>query len=225
MKIKVCGVPRASAEHDIALLSMSGIDAVGLWHGVPGAAADMARPELARFARFARAVGVEPVIVTFESDVRALGRAVGESGVRWLQLHAYQLPRVVHDLKARVGVKVVKVLHIRGERCVDRRLIGAYERAGVDAFLLDAMSSDGRVGSTGESIRPDVAVDVVAQLNRPFYLAGGLSATGLEAYASLTRHPGFAGIDVSTAARDATGRLRTARLEAIDQAWRGAHVH
>jgi phosphoribosylanthranilate isomerase len=225
MKIKVCGVSGLCAERDIAVLALTGMDAVGLWHGIPGAPADLSRAELARLARFSRAVGVEPVIVSFESDVAALTRAAGASGAHWVQLHAYQLPRVVHDLKASAPVKVVKVLHLRGERCLDRRLIAAYERAGVDAFLLDATSSDGRVGSTGESFRPDVAVDVVSQLSRPFYLAGGLSASGLEAYDALTGHPGFAGIDVSTAARDARGQLRATRLEAIDRAWRGARVH
>ena len=36
MKIKVCGVPAGTAARDIELLARTGIDAVGLWHGVPG---------------------------------------------------------------------------------------------------------------------------------------------------------------------------------------------
>jgi phosphoribosylanthranilate isomerase len=228
MKIKVCGVPGETAERDIELLARTGVDAVGLWHGVPGTEADLSRAELVRFAGCAHANDVEPVIVTFESDAAALAHAVDESGAKWVQLHAYQLPKVVQELKASVGpvgVNVVKVLHIRGRRCLDLRLVGAYERAGVDAFLLDVASRDGRVGSTGESIPPDVAASVVDHLSGPFYLAGGLSATGIEAYEALTRHPSFAGIDVSTAARDAAGWLRAGHIEAIDQAWRGVRVH
>jgi phosphoribosylanthranilate isomerase len=225
MKIKVCGVPAETAERDIDLLARTGIDAVGLWHGVPGTRADLSLPELVRFAGLAHANDVEPVIVTFASDATALARAVDESGAKWVQLHAYQLPKVVQQLKRRPGVRVVKVLHVRGRRCLDLRLVSAYERAGVDAFLLDAAAGDGRVGSTGESIAPDVAASVVEHLSRPFYLAGGLSATGSECYEALSCDPGFAGIDVSTAARDRAGRLRAGRIEAIEEAWRGVRVH
>jgi len=225
MKIKVCGVSGETAESDIELLGRAGVDAVGLWHGVPGGDADLSRAKLVRYAAMARANEVEPVIVTFESDAAALAHAVNDSGAKWVQLHAYQLPMVVQELKAsvrRLGVKVVKVLHVRGRRCVDVRLVAAYERAGVDAFLLDVATPDGRVGSTGESIAPDVAAGVADHLSRPFYLAGGISATGSETYEELARHPGFAGIDVHTGARDAAGRLRARRIGAIDRAWRGA---
>jgi phosphoribosylanthranilate isomerase len=226
MKIKVCGVPATTAARDIELLARTGIDAVGLWHGVPGTEADLSPAALTRFAGLAHASDVEPVIVTFASDADALARAVDESGAKWVQLHAYQLPKVVHELKAsRLDVRVVKVLHIRGSRCLDLRLVDAYERAGVDAFLLDVASRDGRVGSTGEAIPPDVAAGVVEHLSRPFYLAGGLSAAASESYERLRCDPGFAGIDVSTAARDAAGRLRAERIDAIQEAWRGVRVH
>ena len=95
----------------------------------------------------------------------------------------------------------------------------------MDTFLLDVTARDGRVGSTGETLPPDVAARVVAQLQRPFYLAGGITASSCAAYAELTRHPGFRGIDVSTGARDADGRLAASRIDAIDEAWRGVRVH
>ena len=228
MKIKVCGVPAGTAERDLDLLGRTGIDAVGLWHGVHGTPADLPLSELVRLTALASANDVEPVIVTFAGDAAALARAVDASGARWVQLHAYQLPKIVQELKASVrrpDVRVVKVLHIRGRRCLDLRLVDAYERAGVDAFLLDVASRDGRVGSTGEPIPPDVAASVVEHLSRPFYLAGGLSGSRSECYEALRRHPAFAGIDVSTAARDAAGRLRAGRIEAIEEAWRGVRVH
>jgi phosphoribosylanthranilate isomerase len=227
MKIKVCGVPPATAERDIDLLAGSGIDAVGLWHGVPGTQADLSLAELEWAAGLAHARDVEPVIVTFTSNAAALARAADESGAKWVQLHAYQLPKVVRDLKAsvrRVDVRVVKVLHIRDRRCPDLRLVDAYERAGVDGFLLDVATRDGRVGSTGEAIPADVAASVVVHLRRPFYLAGGLSERGTEPYEGIRRDAGFGGIDVSTAARDAAGRLRTERIDAIEEAWRRVRV-
>jgi phosphoribosylanthranilate isomerase len=195
-----------------------------LWNGVPGGDAELTTPELVRLAAVARESGVEPVVVTFDSDVTRLAGVVRRSRARWVQLHAYQLPNVVKELKAairRPRVTVVKVLHVRGDRCVDLRLAGAYERAGVDAFLLDAATEDGRVGSTGEAIAPEVAASIADQLNRPFLLAGGISAAGRWAYRDLTQLEGFVGIDVSTGARDEQGRLRLRRIETINRAWRG----
>jgi phosphoribosylanthranilate isomerase len=224
MLLKVCGVWGASADQDIEMLAAAEVDLVGLWHGVPGGEADLPAAELVRLAAVARANSIEPVIVTFESDAAALGRLVRASRVSWVQLHAYQLPSVVKDLRASVRrrrLTIVKVLHVRGGRCVDLRLVPAYERAGTDAFLLD-VTSDGQVGSTGEPIPAEVASSVAGRLQRPFFLAGGISAAGRWRYRELSRREGFVGIDVSTGARDAGGRLRLRRIQAINSAWRGA---
>lgn len=224
MLMKVCGVFGASAERDLEMLGRAGVDLVGLWHGVPGGEADLTTAELVRLADVARENAVEPVVVTFESDARSLADAVRRSRARWVQLHAYQLPSVVKQLKEairRPRLTVVKVLHVRGDRCLDLRLARAYERAGVDAFLLDAATEDGRVGSTGESIAPEVAAEVASQIDRPFLLAGGIDAARRWAYRDLERHESFVGIDVSTGARDERGRLRIRRIETINRAWRG----
>ena len=163
--------------------------------------------------------------MTFGRDAAALARAARDSGATWVQLHAYQLPHVVAELKQSLrglGVKVMKVLHVRGQRCLDLRLADAYARAGVDAFALDVATADGSVGSTGESIAPAVAASVADRLSRPFFLAGGIDAASSERYGDLLRRPGFAGIDVDSAARDGEGRLQRGRIKAIDEAWRGA---
>jgi phosphoribosylanthranilate isomerase len=212
MKIKICGVVTPG---EIELLCHAGIDGAGLWHGVPGGEADLSRDRFRRYAAFARELGVEPVLVTFGADV--------DFDVKYVQLHAYQLPKVVQALR-RPGRHIVKVLHIRGGRCVEERLIGAYERAGVNTFLLDVTARDGRVGSTGETLPPDVAGRVVERIKRPFYLAGGITADRRAAYAELMAHPGFRGIDISTGARDTDGQLSAWRIEALDEAWRGVRV-
>jgi phosphoribosylanthranilate isomerase len=225
MLLKVCGVHGPSAERDIAMLAATGVDLVGLWHGVPGGDADLEESELVRLAAVAREHGVEPVLVTFDGDPVRLARALRKSGVRWVQLHAYQLPTVVTALRTATHgarVTIVKVLHVRGGRCVDVHLVPGYERAGVDAFLIDAATDDGRVGSTGAQVPPDVAAETAARLARPFLLAGGLSGGSREDYDEIVRDDGFVGIDVSTGARDERGRLRAARVEAINRAWRGA---
>ena len=221
MLMKVCGV---TCERDIETLAAAGADLVGLWHGVPGGEADLDDARLVRLAAAARESRVEPVLVTFAPDARRIARALALSGVAWLQLHAFQLPRLVAELRAITRPRrltIVKVLHVSGERCVDVRLVPAYEAAGVDAFLLDATSTDGRVGSTGVAIPPAVASAVAERLRRPFFLAGGVTARSRARYGEVARRRGFVGIDVSTAARDADGALRARRIEAVGRAWRG----
>ena len=115
---------------------------------------------------------------------------------------------------------MIKVLHVRGDSCIEERLIGGYEKAGVDVFLFDAVAEDGRVGSTGLTLDPEQVSSLAAGLTRPFLLAGGISDTNRSDYASLVAHPQFLGIDVDTNARDETGRISAARAQAITGAWK-----
>lgn len=219
--IKICG---ATQPADIDLLAGFGIDLVGLWHGVPDGHAELSGHELTMLAGAARANGtVHPVLVTLLSDVEAIRAAVRESGVDWIQLHGYQPPAVVRMVKAAVppGLTVVKVLHVREGACLERTLIRSYERAGVDFFLLDAVSEGGRIGSTARPLAPGVVVDLAERMSRPFFLAGGISAHNRADYDEVTRQPRFFGIDVDTNARGPDGTLHAGRVEAIRQRWGG----
>ena len=143
------------------------------------------------------------------------------SPVRWVQLHGYQTPGFVRKLKATVpALRVIKVLHVKGGECVEAPLIPSYEKAGVDVFLFDAVGEDGRVGSTGQQLDAAVASELAGRLDRPFLLAGGISADNRERYAELVAHPLYLGIDVDTNARAADGAISRARVAAIGRAWR-----
>jgi phosphoribosylanthranilate isomerase len=219
VRIKVCGATRPA---DIELLAGRGVDLVGLWHGIPGGRAELPLAGLRRLAGLAHRTGrLRPVLVSFEREPAALLEAVGAAGVRWVQLHGYQPPGVIRALKARAaGVAVLKVLHVRGERCVERPLIGAYERAGVDAFVLDPVSADGRVGSTGQRLDAQVAAELVERLSRPFFLAGGIGPDSRAALGPLVSHGGFAGVDVDTGARGPDGTFDADRIADLVRAWK-----
>ena len=101
--------------------------------------------------------------------------------MHWVQLHAYQTPGLVRAVKGiSPDVRVIKVLHVRGGECIEERLIGAYEKAGVDVFLFDAVSEDGRVGSTGQTLDPELVAS----------LAEGLDAAVPARRRHLGREPG-----------------------------------
>ena len=216
MIVKICGATTAG---EVSLLADAGVDLVGLWHGMPGGPADLPVSSVAALAGAARAP-VRPVLVTFLGDAEALLDVVARTGVRWVQLHAYQPPALVGALKSGCdGLTVIKVLHVQGGTCLERPLIRAYERAGTDLFLLDAVTDDGRIGSTGQRLAGDAVVALADRLSLPFLLAGGISASNRPDFEAVVRHPHFVGIDVDTAARDATGRIRAERVVAIRRRW------
>ncbi len=216
--LKVCG---ATSTADVALLAAAGADLVGLWHGVPGGGAELSLPDAVSLAGAARAAGLEPVLVTFAKDVGLLSTVLRQTGIRWVQLHAYQLPATVAALHAAMPgeLTVVKVLHVRSGTCLERPLVGAYERAGTDLFLLDTLTDDGRVGSTGHQLDAADALAVAELTHRPFLLAGGLSPRNHQDFDAVVAHPRYAGIDVDTAARNADGRFAGAAVQDIARAW------
>ncbi|HEV7758700.1 MAG TPA: hypothetical protein VGO78_06910 [Acidimicrobiales bacterium] len=217
--VKICG---ATSGRDVALLAASGADLVGMWHGVPGGHADLSVQQLSAVAAAAhRFGGVEPVLVTFLHDASAVLSVVRRTGVRWVQLHGYQRPAMVHALKAapRLDLTVVKVLHVKDGRCLERPFIGAYERAGTDCFLLDAATDDGRVGSTGQQLPAAAVAELADLVSVPFLLAGGISADNRTDYDTVLDHPRFLGIDVDTAARDDQGSFHGGRIRALRRHW------
>jgi phosphoribosylanthranilate isomerase len=218
--VKVCGIVDAA---EIDTLETYGVDFVGLWLAVPGGPHDLPRDRWRSLARRAaeRDGGPAPVLVTFAKDPEVLRDALGSMPVRWVQLHGYPTPGTVRKVKA-IGddVHVIKVLHIKGGECVEASLIGSYEKAGVDVFLFDVVTEDGRVGSTGQTIDPAVVAPLADKLTRPFLLAGGISADNRAQYEALTVHPLFLGIDVDTNARDADGAISADRVCAITRAWK-----
>ncbi|WP_299437792.1 hypothetical protein [uncultured Rhodospira sp.] len=219
MRLKICGATNPAEMRALATLP---VDFVGLWHGIPGGAADLSVPRLRDLAAMARnAGGPAPVLVTFLGDAAALARVVAETGIGWVQLHGFQSPAMVRALReaAPDGTRIVKVLHVDGRTCLERPLIGAYEAAGVDLFLLDPLTADGRVGSTGQPLDPAVVLDLVSSLAQPFLLAGGLSADNRGMFDAVVSHPLFFGIDVDSGARGADGAIAPDRVAAIARAW------
>jgi phosphoribosylanthranilate isomerase len=215
----VCGV---TGIEDIALLDRLGLDFAGLWHGVERGHADLPFDRFRQLAGAAAATGrLEPVLVTFLKDPLRLQDAIARSGVWWVQLHGFQPPSLVLALKQAFGARIgiIKVLHVEGRRCLEQPLIGAYERAGVDLFLLDAVSPDGRIGSTGRRLDGEAVLGLAGELTRPFLLAGGISADTRADHDRAARHPCFLGVDVDTGARDAAGRICGIRVEALRRAW------
>lgn len=218
MLVKICG---AASAGDVASLDRAGADLVGLWHGVPGGRTNLTLSQLTSLADSVhRTARLRPVLVTFLNDAGALRAATDAARVPWVQLHGYQPPGLVRALKSTTDLTVVKVLHLGTDTRAERSLIAAYERAGTDLFLLDAVAGDGRIGSTGQPADRAAVLGIADRLSRPFLLAGGITAGNREDYREVVDHPLFLGIDVDTAARDPDGRLSSDRVTALRRGWR-----
>ncbi len=225
-RLKVCGIVEPA---EIDLLAAQGVDFIGLWWGVPGGPHDLEREAWRTLADAAAATGtVTPVLVTFSKDADELRATLDGSRVRWIQLHGYPTPGAIRKLKALdLGgdeVKVIKVLHIRGGECVEAPLLASYEKAGVDVFLFDVVTEDGRVGSTGQAIDPEVVAPLADKLTRPFLLAGGISAANRDDYAALAAHPRFLGVDIDTNARTGDGKISADNVQNISRVWKDRAV-
>jgi phosphoribosylanthranilate isomerase len=220
--LKVCGIVEPG---EIDALAAHRVDLMGLWLGVPGGPHDLPIERWRALAERAAATegAPAPVLVTFAKDAEVLRDALDSAPVQWIQLHGYPTPGFVRKVKAiEVGgdqVKVIKVLHVKGGECVEASLIGSYEKAGVDVFLFDVVSDDGRVGSTGQELDPAVVEPLLDKLTKPFLLAGGISADNRARYEKLVAHPLFLGVDVDTNARGADGRISTDSVAAITRTW------
>jgi phosphoribosylanthranilate isomerase len=222
--LKVCGIVEPA---EIDTLAAHGVDLVGLWLAVPGGPHDLPLERWRALAQRAAETegGPAPVLVTFTKDAEVLRAALESAPVQWVQLHGYPTPGFVRKVKAIAGmdgdpIRVIKVLHVKGGECVEASLIGSYEKAGVDVFLFDVVSDDGRVGSTGQELDPAVVAPLLDKLTRPFLLAGGISAENRARYENLAAHPLFLGVDVDTNARGAEGKIDADHVAAISRAWK-----
>ncbi len=216
-RIKVCG---ATTPSEIDVLAAAGVDFVGLWYAVPGGPHDLPLDDWRALAQTASG-RLAPVLVTFSKDAVTLREALDGTAVTWIQLHGYPTPGAVRKMKA-IGpqIKVIKVLHIQRGECVEASLIGSYEKAGVDVFLFDTVTDDGRVGSTGQTLDASIVARLADGLGRPFLLAGGISSENRGEYSPLAGHPRFLGVDVDTNARGPDRKISAEPVAAIARAWK-----
>jgi len=215
----VCG-PRTEAEID--MLAEAGVDAVGLitevWQPL---ACNLTREEARRLAARLPPF-VAAILVLTEERPDEVCRLVERVRPAAVQLHGFNSPSQVALLRERLPVKIIKTLHLDGDRLLagkpPEQAAAEYLEAGADALLLDRFHR-GKVGATG------LVVDFVlarrlrqAAQPRPLILAGGLNAANV-ARAVRTVRP--FGVDVFSGVTTA-GRLNPRKVRAFLQAARRA---
>lgn len=196
METKICGATRPE---EIAILEHEDVRYCGLWTGIAGHPNDLADAQFASLAACCR--NVTPVAVCVRKPVADLVALLRPTRVRMVQLHGFNTPRDVAELKA-AGFTVIKTLHLADQgQCPEARWIAAYDAAGCDIYLMDRFGGPDQIGSCGKALPEPVLRDWQHRLaGRRIWLAGGLTADRI---ASLSEQGGIEAFDIDSAARHA----------------------
>ncbi len=207
VRVQIAGI---TSPRDALLAAEAGADAVGFTIGLPPGAPDDTPPEAAAAAVRALPPFVTPVLITYRRDAAEVAALLEAIGARTAQLHGGASGEAVARLRALVpGVKVIRVVHVRGPEAVTEAT--AVDDA--DAILLDTYDpATGRRGATGKTHDWRISAAVVRSVRLPVILAGGLRPENVR-QAIRTVRPW--GVDVHTGVEDASGRLDPARLRAF----------
>jgi phosphoribosylanthranilate isomerase len=207
-RVKICCI---ASREEAALAVSHGADAVGLVSAMPSGPGPI--PE-ARIARIAAGIppGVAAVLLTSLREPEAIAAQQRRCGAGVIQL-CRALPDGAHAaLRAALpGVRLVQVVHVRGEDSVD---VARRAAATADGLLLDSGDPDAAVptlGGTGRTHDWTVSRRIRQAVDRPVFLAGGLTPDNV---AAAIRAVEPFGVDVCSGVR-IDGRLDPARLRAF----------
>jgi len=213
-RVKICCI---ASEEEARLAISFGAAAVGLVAAMPSGPGPIADYRIRRIAE-----SVPPPVATFLLTCETRGGAIIAHHLRTLtsviQLVDAPEPDAIGTLRAVLpAVKVVQVIHVRGERSVDEALQAA---ALADALLLDSGNpalAVKELGGTGRVHDWRLSRRIVEQSPVHVFLAGGLHAGNVRA--ALDEVQPF-GVDLCSGVRSG-GRLDPKKLEAFFKAvWR-----
>ncbi|MBM3568292.1 MAG: phosphoribosylanthranilate isomerase [Alphaproteobacteria bacterium] len=214
-RLKVCCI---ASRAEAALAIGQGADALGLVGAMPSGPGPIADDRIADIV-----AAVPPPIATFllssRQEAEGLAEHVRITGANTLQivdhLDPSQYPRLRRLLPT---TRLVQVIHVQGAEAV--ALATDYARL-ADALLLDSGRPGApfaELGGTGRVHDWRISRDIVARVEKPVFLAGGLNP-GNVAEAVATVRP--FGVDLCSGLRS-EGRLDPAKLAAFTAAlWPG----
>lgn len=196
--LKICGITRSV---DIRLLDNLGIDYAGLWCGIPQGAYNLETSVFIRLSNIPTQV-LKFVIVTFQQSLKFFAPLVENSRISAIQLHGFQLPAFVKQLKSVLGshIKIFKVIHVKGDYCSEETLIKRYLDAGTDIIILDSMRNQYHIGSTAIQINKNFMDKFMLQGISPekIIIAGGINESNIRSLCQIYHPFGF---DIDSAAK------------------------
>jgi phosphoribosylanthranilate isomerase len=215
IRVKICCIQDA----DEARLAIAhGADALGLVGPMPSGPGIIDAERIRAIAATV-ASPVRSFLLSSAWEAATLLRQVDEAGVTTLQLVDEVSGEVLRALRAaRPALELVQVIHVGGPDALSQaRAVAPL----VDAVLLDSgfpWAPVPELGGTGRTHDWAVSARVVAAIDKPVWLAGGLRPENVAAAVARVRPYG---IDICTGVRS-DGRLDPAKLAAVMAAVRAA---
>lgn len=220
MQVQIAGV------HDLeeaeAILA-AGATHLGLPLRLPDGREDLSEPDARALVR-ALEGRIETVLITYQTDPDEILKFAAWLGVGAIQLHGHVSADTVarvRELESRVFI--IQSLVVHGDNLRELLPFAARCAPHVDAFITDTFDPrTGRRGATGLTHDWSVSSMLVQLLDRPLWLAGGLTADNV---ADGVRAVRPAGVDAHTGVEDPrTGRKDAAKVQAFVERARAAQV-
>jgi len=216
-RVKICCMASPSEVRAAAVAGADCIGAVGPMPSGPGPIDE----ETQRAVIAATPPGVTPFLLSQALDSEALVRHVRGTHATVVQLVRHVDPRLHLDLRGALPwVKIVQVVHVENETALP--LARDYAET-ADALLLDSGNPASgedveQLGGTGRAHDWRLSRQIVQIVDKPVYLAGGLTQANV-ADALLAVRP--FGIDLCSGVRT-LGKLDLKKLTSFFSALRGA---
>jgi phosphoribosylanthranilate isomerase len=170
-RVKFCGLTSVA---EAQLVQQHGADAVGVLVGQVHRSADFVEPGLARDIALSVGPFVTPVLVTHLEASDGIRSLADKVPCPVIQLHSDILPSLLGQLRKDLYPrKIIGKVSVEDETAIDRAIAIA---PFVDAILLDSVDrTANKVGGTGLIHDWSISAKIVASINVPVILAGGLN--------------------------------------------------
>jgi len=196
-RVQIAGV---SSLDEAAFIAACGGDAIGLTLRLPSGVHDGLTEPKARAIIAALPPFVSAVVITYVEDARAAIDLCRSLGAGVLQLHGEFVDRQTDLIRAALPhLKIIRAIMVTGEDAIERARM-VQRRA--DAIILDTFDpATGHRGATGMVHDWEISRRIVAAVQRPVILAGGLTPENVRHAIELVRpwavdvHTGVEGAD------------------------------
>ncbi|MFT7617155.1 MAG: phosphoribosylanthranilate isomerase [Planctomycetota bacterium] len=172
-QIKICCI---SSVIEAELAVGCGASAIGLVSAMPSGPGVITEEEIAEIAQAIR-LPIASFLLTSSQRSEEIVAQQKRCFVNTIQLCDAVNETTIQDLRRNLpGISLVQVIHVQGKESVEEARQAADL---VDAILLDSGNQSLQIkelGGTGRVHDWDVSAQIVDQVNRPVFLAGGLNA-------------------------------------------------
>lgn len=204
VRVKVCGLRTLE---DVQATALAGAVYMGLVF-YPKSPRNVS-PDDARDLALAAPLGLAKVALLVDPDDATLDAITGIVPLDFIQLHGSETPARVREVKARMGLPVIKAVGLRD--AADLPKLALYE-AVADQILVDARPAADADLPGGNGIGFDWRLIAGRRWTGPWMLAGGLTAENVGEAIRLT---GAHQVDVSSGVEAAVGVKDAAKIAAF----------